>query len=119
MLTFNLKKVWFDKIKSGEKNHEYRKYKPYWRKRFEKYFNCDLSAIRLRFGNEIVLCPPIYYVNFVCGYAPIEDKNKRLLAKVKTIRLRYGKETDLKINAPVYDIEFELIKDNEQQCQKF
>ena len=24
MLTFNLKKEWFEKIKSGEKTHEYR-----------------------------------------------------------------------------------------------
>lgn len=33
MLTFNLKKQWFDKIKSGEKTHEYREVKPYWTKR--------------------------------------------------------------------------------------
>lgn len=26
MLTFNLKKKWFDKIKNGEKTHEYREY---------------------------------------------------------------------------------------------
>ena len=31
MLTFNVKKEWFEKIKSGEKTHEYREYKPYWR----------------------------------------------------------------------------------------
>lgn len=30
MLTFNLKKTMFDKIKSGEKTHEYREVKPYW-----------------------------------------------------------------------------------------
>lgn len=29
MLTFNLKKEWFEKIKSGEKTHEYREVKPY------------------------------------------------------------------------------------------
>ena len=109
MLTFNLKKVWFDKIKSGEKTHEYREYKPYWRKRFEKFFGCDLSAIKLRFGDEIAIVPPQYYITFVCGYAAAEDIEKRLLAKVKTIRLRWGKETDLKINKPVYDIEFEVI----------
>ena len=34
MLTFNLKKEWFEKIKSGEKTHEYREVKPYWTKRF-------------------------------------------------------------------------------------
>ena len=33
MLTFNLKKEWFEKIKNGEKTHEYRIVKPYWFKR--------------------------------------------------------------------------------------
>lgn len=108
MLTFNLKKEWFDKIKSGEKTHEYRIYKPYWRKRLENFFMCDLSATKLRFGNENVFVPP-KYITFVCGYAAAEDFEKRLLAQVKTVRLRYGIETDLKINKIVYDIEFELI----------
>ena len=30
MLTFNLKKEWFEKIKRGEKTHEYREVKEYW-----------------------------------------------------------------------------------------
>lgn len=34
MLVFRLKKVWFDKIKSGEKTHEYRKMTPYWKNGF-------------------------------------------------------------------------------------
>jgi ASC-1-like (ASCH) protein len=110
MLTFNLKKEWFDKIKSGEKTHEYRIYKPYWRKRFENFFATDLSATKLRFGDEIVIVPA-RYINFVCGYAPIEDTEKHLVAKVKTIRLRWGMETDLKIENIVYDIEFGLIKE--------
>ncbi len=33
MLTFNLKKEWFEKIKSGEKTHEYREWSFYWAKR--------------------------------------------------------------------------------------
>ncbi len=32
MLTFNLKKEWFEKIKSGEKTHEYREVIPYCKK---------------------------------------------------------------------------------------
>ena len=36
MLTFNLKKEWFEKIKSGEKTHEYRLYNSYWEKRLCK-----------------------------------------------------------------------------------
>ena len=37
MLVFNLKKEWFDKIKSGEKTHEYRVVKDYWFKRLFLY----------------------------------------------------------------------------------
>lgn len=33
MLTFNLKKEWFEKIKNGEKTHEYREVKDYWTNR--------------------------------------------------------------------------------------
>lgn len=33
MLTFNLKKQWFNKIKSGEKTHEYRVVKKDWQER--------------------------------------------------------------------------------------
>ena len=33
MLTFNLKKEWFEKIKSGEKTHEYRVSSKYWQNR--------------------------------------------------------------------------------------
>ena len=37
MLIFNLKKEWFEKIKSGEKTHEYREVKEYWFKRLFLY----------------------------------------------------------------------------------
>ena len=36
MLTFNLKKEWFEKIKSGEKTHEYREEKYYWTSKIVK-----------------------------------------------------------------------------------
>lgn len=110
MLTFNLKKEWFEKIKSGEKTHEYREYKPYWRKRLEKCIGGDFSAMRLRFGDKVVISYP-HIITFVCGYAPKHDKTKRLYAKLRTIRLIDGRETDLKIAKPVYDINFELIKE--------
>lgn len=42
MLTFNVKKKWFDKIKNGEKTHEYREVKDYWTDKFVKeFFNID------------------------------------------------------------------------------
>jgi hypothetical protein len=34
VLHLTLKKKWFDMILSGDKRHEYREYKDYWKKRF-------------------------------------------------------------------------------------
>ena len=92
MLTFNLKKEWFEKIKSGEKTHEYRECKPYWNKRIYKHFNIDEEEFE-----------------FVCGYASKENKDKRLKARIKSLEIINGKNTDLSIDKDVYDIEFELI----------
>lgn len=41
----------------------------------------------------------------------VSNKEKRLFAKIKSVTITYGKYTDLKINKPVFDIEFELIKE--------
>lgn len=99
MLTFNLKREWFDKIKSGEKTHEYREVKDYWKNRL--FVNGDYSLLKDKF------------ITFKCGYPKKDDKNKVLKAKIKQISLVIsGINTDLKIYNPVYDIEFELIKEN-------
>ena len=39
-LQLTLKKKWFDLIKSGQKQEEYREIKPYWSKRFNKRYDC-------------------------------------------------------------------------------
>lgn len=94
MLTFNLKKQWFDKIKSGEKTHEYREVKPYWKSRIYK---------------PMIENNP--YCEFVCGYPSKDDKSKRIKAKILSIHIILnGKTTDLAIDKPVYDIEFKVIK---------
>ena len=41
MLTFILKKEWYEKIKSGEKTIEYRELKPYWNLRINKEFHLN------------------------------------------------------------------------------
>lgn len=98
MLTFNLKKEWFEKIKNGEKTHEYREIKPYWQKR--------ISKKTLIYGTN-------FKIKFVKGYSnKLEDI---LYAQCKYIGYKWGEETDLKISADVYDIEFELIKESEQE----
>ena len=112
MLTFNLKKEWFEKIKSGEKTHEYREYKPYWEKRIKKElglrnedFLYSLNSIPYQVKYRKMTHPKI---QFVKGYNP---KNGILFAILTDIKITSGLNTDLKIDKPVYDIEFELIKE--------
>jgi hypothetical protein len=102
MLTFILKKKWWEKIKSGEKTIEYREVKPYWAKRI--------------FGRNYVqegfLLPPIL-TNCNCklrlGYT-----NKYLFAKIVIIEIIDGKDTDLAIDKPVYAIYLTDI----EECEK-
>lgn len=115
MLIFNLKKQWFDKIKSGEKTHEYRECKPYWQKRIIAqqglfhHLNNNYFATVTKEGiftdNLNLDC------EFVCGYANKDDKEKRLKAKIKNISIINGKNTDLAVDKNVYDIEFELLEE--------
>ena len=115
MLTFNLKKQWLDKIKSGEKTHEYRECKPYWQKciiaqqgLFHHLNNNCFATVTKEgiFTNNLNLdC------EFACGYPKRDDKDKWLKAKIKKISIINGKHTDLAIDKAVYDIEFELIKE--------
>ena len=114
MLTFNLKKEWFEKIKSGEKTHEYRELKPYWTRRFEKEFGkLEFCITELRYGNPKFFKTQ-HLVCFMNGMLS-EKRKPRLYAKLKSVSLKYGMQTDLKINAPVYDIEFELTKESKQE----
>lgn len=65
MLTFNVKKEWFEKIKSGEKTHEYREVKPYWINRLKNYFSItdrDIEAMLHSEKNQIILFAPILYI---------------------------------------------------------
>lgn len=91
MLILNLKKEWFEKIKNGEKTHEYREVKSYWDNRL--LFVCEGDLLILR-----------------CGYCKAGDSERELQAEIKKISvIEDGLATDLKINKPVYDIEFNLI----------
>lgn len=100
MLTFNLKKEWFEKIKSGEKTHEYRELTEYWQHRLQ------LAISRAKVPSFSNLCC------FKLGYPPKNDKSRVLYAKIIAIRtLKSGINTDLKIDKPVFDIEFKLLED--------
>lgn len=102
MLTFNLKKEWFEKIKSGEKTHEYRIVKPYWFKRLFLFSPILCRQTTIPLHSECVFC---------CGYPKKDDATKRITAKIKNITIKNGLETDLKIDEDVFDIKFELIKE--------
>ena len=120
MLTFNLKKEWFEKIKSGKKTHEYREQTKYWIKRISNLFiNAEVKRQFLisietgfTFESKQKYLKDKGIIIFACGYPKKENKAKRLLAKIKNIRTNIdGNESDLEINEPVFDIEFELIGD--------
>lgn len=105
MLTFNLKKEWFEKIKSGKKTHEYREVKPYWTTRIANYFDysfCDIDD--LKSGN--VRYPILKDIIFKMGYT-----SEKIYARVVSIKIVDGKNTDLKTDKSVYDIGFKLIKE--------
>lgn len=110
MLIFPLKKQWYDKIKSGEKTVEYREAKPYWERRLlgcqclpSKDTPFDISKQK---GKVIcgILFPASVKCYFQLGYKP----ETRLKAFIKKVEVVDGKNTDLKIDKPVYAIHFEL-----------
>lgn len=100
MLTLHLKKEWFDKIKSGEKTHEYRKY-DYWYPIVCKKNN--LAKIENR---PLKLC-------LIWGYnvKPEQRAERIIYAEVINIKVLWGNghNTD-GIPTPCIDIEFKLIK---------
>ncbi len=101
MLTFNLKKEWFEKIKSGEKTHEYREYSLYWANRISN------AIFRNNEKFPIPCC-------FKLGYPPRDDKDRILYGNIICIRnLMSGIDTDLKTKNRVFDIEFALIKEQQ------
>ena len=111
MLIFNLKKQWFNKIKSGEKTHEYREVKPYWESRLGNEMGMEENCYYayLVFNNKDVENIKNTMCCLKCGYPKPTEKDKILYGKVKSIRVINGKNTDLAIDKDVYDIEFELV----------
>lgn len=121
MLTFNLKKECFNKIKNGEKIHEYREEKYYWTSRIvneiykpkgkkQRKIFIDFFLTMIKVDFVFKPCVPID-ICFMNGMLT-EDKQPRMYAKLKSIKyIQNGLKTDLKINAPVYDFEFELIEE--------
>ena len=76
MLILHLKKEWFEKIKAGEKTHEYREVKPYWTNRLKL-----TMEILYDFGEKCYPC------EMRLGYPQNTDYDKiiELLALTKTV----------------------------------
>lgn len=102
MLTFILKKKWYEKIKSGEKTVEYREFTEYWKTRV---YNALISLA----PNEKPIC--ILRLGYTKQY---------MTAKISEIDIVNGKETDLHIDSQVYAFHLSEIKecDNKRSLQK-
>lgn len=127
MLTFVLKRRWFDLIKSGEKTIEYREIKDYWTARLINAYYYNTKDINDGLRHWIERCCDIedgagLYIGFfdyikdglICdipcklrlGYT-----NKYLFAKIVRIEIIDGEDTDLAIDKPVYAIYLKDIKE--------
>ena len=105
MLTFNVKKEWFEKIKSGEKTHEYRVANPYWDARLSYLMDIVNPSNYIRVAIPCCFC---------LGYPARAVSYTHLTLPTILSKLNNGLDTDLKTDKAVYDIEFELIKEKEQ-----
>lgn len=106
MVVFNLKKEWFEKIKSGKKTIEYREVKPYWTSRLKNTTKCvsyEPFGFPVKYGESEEYGSNVK-INcfFQLGYS----KKNRLAARITKIEVRNGLNTDLKVNKLVYAIHF-------------
>lgn len=109
MLNFILKKNWYEKIKSGEKTIEYREVKPYWTKRFERA-GCENNKgdVELLLKNKIACLSPVIKAKCILrlGYT-----KQYMTARITSIEVVNGKNTDLAIDKPVYAIQLSDVQE--------
>lgn len=92
---------WFEEIKSGRKTHEYRKATPFWALRIlkaagvERYLYVYSTLLKVDLENYP-------NVEFQKAYRKNPEKME---FEVKNIKLITGKQTDLKTDELVFDIE--------------
>ena len=107
MIIFSLKKKWYEKIKSGEKTVEYREVKPYWANRIFNYKYRYAEFLKPQERAEFLAKYPTIFKRerAVCrirlGYT-----NQYMAAIIKKIEIVDGKNTDLRLNKPVFAIHF-------------
>lgn len=97
ILDLVVKGEWFDKIKSGEKTHEFREINRYWDQRLEK------SLYPIEWKNGVRFKSTDYKaVRFRHGYAKDAE---RMSFSIKSISIVNGLHTDLHTDGDVFDIE--------------
>lgn len=117
MLIFPLKKEWYEKIRSGEKRIEYREVKPYWTKRINNEFAIRVNgdAVIMPFSQccvesiDLSECPQPCILRL--GYT-----KRQMRADITKIEVVVdGKDTDLRVDKPVYAIHFVLVSGVENE----
>ena len=121
MLTFILKKEWYEKIESGKKTVEYREVKLYWTKRIVLNFFRPMFGLyspeevfkkvsSLGFSQQFDTCN-MPYCALRLGYT-----RKMITARISRIEVVDGKDTDLHIDKPVYAIHFmKILRDAKKE----
>jgi hypothetical protein len=106
MLTFPLKKQWYEKIKSGEKTIEYREVKPYWTKRLNSCFIIPAASQLLEGIRKELTFDYVFPYRLRLGYT-----KEYLSVRIIKIEIVDGKDTDLHIDKPVYAIHLAEVKE--------
>lgn len=98
-LTLPLKGKWFDMIKSGEKEREYREITPYWIVRFtvlipdedkEHVEERFITIARFRISHGLPVFREYDELEFTKGYPKKGDKERRLVVKNPRMMISLG-----------------------------
>lgn len=91
---------WFEEIKSGRKTHEYRKASAHWARRLAGIPKAFFDERLIRVGFEYIT--GYDFVEFQKAYRKNPERMTFRLLSVMTVN---GKNTDLKCDGVVFDIE--------------
>ena len=115
MLIFPLKKEWYEKIRSGEKTVEYREVKPYWTRRIERYLDDCVSRLTTSQLME-ELFNHGHPIKFMLSYRDcvlrLGYTKRQMTADITKIGVVDGKDTDLRVDKPVYAIHLANVREN-------
>ena len=110
MLIFPLKKEWYEKIRSGYKRIEYREIKPYWTKRIANLTGDKVVEHDGRGKVKRIIPDNSFPCVLRLGYT-----KRQMTAEITKIEVVDGKDTDLRVDKPVYAIHFVLVSGVENE----